>query len=430
MPFYIRRAFSKGPLRFNLSKSGLGVSVGVKGLRLGTGPKGPYVHAGRHGVYYRKNLGAPGKAQQSTFTAASPKNDQASSDFWERCIDSSFVIALNSRGNVSTAPFKWAAMTALVAFAAIATIDVAVAAFTGVILGSFVGIALSKVIRGEASVCLTLDRGTADERRYRYLDVLFDKIKETQSVWALLGHNKVRSAYGGPESETDRVIVRAERTRIPGVEMEFDVWAIRVRRLTYFFLPDCLLVEFTGRYQAYAYGDITIDLRTVNWYGEPNELVPADSKLLGHRWLYERKDGGPDRRYSDNEFVPVYECGELAIRTGQAPLLELHFSNRLHAVQFRNLFNNQLRSIGTPSETEWFKPPSIPASPLPSDSLRFFDLTSSASAADLSRRYRELAAQNHPDKVASLAPEFRILAEEKMKEINAHYERARRHIAG
>ena len=36
--------------------------------------------------------------------------------------------------------------------------------------------------------------------------------------------------------------------------------------------------------------------------------------------------------------------------------------------------------------------------------------------------YRRLIAQYHPDKVATLAPEFRALAEEKSKELNAAYD--------
>lgn len=43
-----------GPIRLNLSKSGLGLSAGVTGARVGIGPNGAYVHGGRHGLYYRK----------------------------------------------------------------------------------------------------------------------------------------------------------------------------------------------------------------------------------------------------------------------------------------------------------------------------------------------------------------------------------------
>lgn len=60
MSFYIRKAFRVGPLRLNLSKSGLGLSAGVTGARVGIGPKGAYVHGGRHGLYYRKYASSKG----------------------------------------------------------------------------------------------------------------------------------------------------------------------------------------------------------------------------------------------------------------------------------------------------------------------------------------------------------------------------------
>jgi len=56
MPFYLRKSLSFGPLRFNLSNSGIGVSTGVKGFRVGAGPRGNYIHAGRGGFYYRSTL--------------------------------------------------------------------------------------------------------------------------------------------------------------------------------------------------------------------------------------------------------------------------------------------------------------------------------------------------------------------------------------
>lgn len=48
MGFYIRKSFKIGPLRLNLSKSGLGASVGTRGARLGLRAKGKlYTHLGR-----------------------------------------------------------------------------------------------------------------------------------------------------------------------------------------------------------------------------------------------------------------------------------------------------------------------------------------------------------------------------------------------
>ena len=56
MGFYIRKSLSVGPFRFNLSKSGIGLSTGIKGFRVGTGPRGNYVHMGRGGLYFRQTI--------------------------------------------------------------------------------------------------------------------------------------------------------------------------------------------------------------------------------------------------------------------------------------------------------------------------------------------------------------------------------------
>jgi hypothetical protein len=56
MGWYLRKSLRLGPLRINLSKSGIGGSVGVTGFRVGAGPKGPYLHGGRDGLYFKKSL--------------------------------------------------------------------------------------------------------------------------------------------------------------------------------------------------------------------------------------------------------------------------------------------------------------------------------------------------------------------------------------
>ncbi len=65
MAFFIRKSFSTGPIRFNLSKSGVGLSGGIKGARIGSGPRGSYVHGGRYGLYYRERLGSSSKSKRS-----------------------------------------------------------------------------------------------------------------------------------------------------------------------------------------------------------------------------------------------------------------------------------------------------------------------------------------------------------------------------
>ena len=75
MGFYLRKSFRAGPIRFNLSKGGIGASFGVTGARLGVSSAGrAYVHGGRGGLYYRKSLGGEegGREEGGRARAAGP----------------------------------------------------------------------------------------------------------------------------------------------------------------------------------------------------------------------------------------------------------------------------------------------------------------------------------------------------------------------
>lgn len=74
MGFFIRKAFKAGPIRFNLSKGGVGVSAGVTGARLGLNRNGTYVYGGRHGIYYREQLNRTKKHASSSVREKETEN--------------------------------------------------------------------------------------------------------------------------------------------------------------------------------------------------------------------------------------------------------------------------------------------------------------------------------------------------------------------
>lgn len=59
--------------------------------------------------------------------------------------------------------------------------------------------------------------------------------------------------------------------------------------------------------------------------------------------------------------------------------------------------------------------------------LTTLGLKKGASAEEIKKAYRKLSMQYHPDKVRHLGEEFRAIAEEKMKEINAAHDYLERH---
>jgi hypothetical protein len=72
--FSFRKSFNLGPMRLNLSKSGIGVSAGVKGLRLSKGPRGTQLTAGRGPFRYQKTL-SPAKRNRRPRDASDEGSD-------------------------------------------------------------------------------------------------------------------------------------------------------------------------------------------------------------------------------------------------------------------------------------------------------------------------------------------------------------------
>ncbi len=57
MGFYLKKSINLGPLKLNLSNSGIGISTGTKGLRTGVDSKGRmYVSGGKGVLRYKKYL--------------------------------------------------------------------------------------------------------------------------------------------------------------------------------------------------------------------------------------------------------------------------------------------------------------------------------------------------------------------------------------
>lgn len=57
MGFHLKKSINLGPLKLNLSNSGIGISTGAKGLRTGVDSKGRmYVSGGKGVLRYKKYL--------------------------------------------------------------------------------------------------------------------------------------------------------------------------------------------------------------------------------------------------------------------------------------------------------------------------------------------------------------------------------------
>jgi hypothetical protein len=123
MSYFFRRSMSLGPIRLNLSKSGVGASLGVKGARLTMAPRGTtYITVGSHGFYYRETLsrrggGAAGPTPSPITTPIAPPTDEIITANVSDLVDSSseaLIRSLNERAQMfNLAWFIYAIGTAL-----------------------------------------------------------------------------------------------------------------------------------------------------------------------------------------------------------------------------------------------------------------------------------------------------------------------------
>jgi hypothetical protein len=102
MGYFFRKGLNFGPIRLNLSKSGVGASIGVKGARLTMTPRGTtYVTVGSKGFYYRETVarrsgGSSGPTPSQPSTPSPPSADEIATANVSDLVDSSSASLINS----------------------------------------------------------------------------------------------------------------------------------------------------------------------------------------------------------------------------------------------------------------------------------------------------------------------------------------------
>jgi hypothetical protein len=154
---------------------------------------------------------------------------------------------------------------------------------------------------------------------------------------------------------------------------------------------------------------------------------PNDSQIVGHRWKYVKKDGGPDLRFSGNREIPIFQYGEISIDV-LSNFTIFQVSNPSAGDTFCKILRSFLQNYKEPKQRK-FEGQSNSNTHSQSETRNFQNKSSyeilglkpNVTLDEIISAYRKLAQENHPDKVANMAPEFKALAEERMKVINSAY---------
>ncbi|MDD3014231.1 MAG: DUF4236 domain-containing protein [Candidatus Gastranaerophilales bacterium] len=337
MGFYLRKSLKAGPLRFNFSKSGIGVSAGIKGLRIGTGPRGNYIHAGRGGFYYRASLSPknartynhtqqPERYNNNEYIEPAQMHDIESGNVLEM-VDSSATSLLEEINEKykKMRLFPWADVSGIIAFIYSAgnlpfwtTWIIAILAIGGCIYIKYRD-DLAK------SVILFYDFEPEVEIAYQKLHDCFDELISCARVWHVeaQGNTNDWKHNAGANSLIRRNRIVLSKGQPSYIKTNISVPIIPTGRQTLYFFPERVLVFDKSTVGAVNYDSLNIEIDQSQFI--ETEGVPIDSKVVGKTWKYVNKKGGPDKRFKDNYEIPIalYESAHFKSKSGLNELIHL-----------------------------------------------------------------------------------------------------------
>lgn len=355
MGFYIKKSISFGGLRFNFSKSGVGVSAGFKGLRLGTGPRGNYVHMGRGGLYYRASLGHNRTAlkDQTINRPQQPLAQQVDDGLCFQEIESADTELLTDTTSkeiiedINTKLKKWQfwPFCLLVAFGGSAEY----------IVGAIVA----------ALICFMIDNHRRktfivydiDEEMQEKIQLFYDSFADIAScsmVWHVSEQadvRKIKKYHAGASSLIKVTSIKIKYGTPSFIKTNVLVPQVSVGKQTLYFFPDKLFICEKKSVAAMGYDTLTID--ACNQQVIEANRRPDDGTIVGKTWLYLNKNGSPDRRFKDNRQVPIYNYSKINFTSSTGLNEEIQTSKQDVGIDFKSAFTTYLQSnalvVSTPT---------------------------------------------------------------------------------
>lgn len=347
MGFYIRKALRVGPLRFNLSKSGVGVSAGIKGFQLGTGPRGNYVHMGRGGLYFRKSLNSPGSRAPTRLNTPQPLPRSAEpagpevvppgtvgplheveSGSVQQMVDASSAELLREMNEKRR---KVRLLPGAIGLSSVGALLVFISGMATWLVVLFIVLAallcwlasMKDALRKTTVILYDLEPDA--EAAYTKLHDAFRALRSCSYSWHIEARGEVRDRkyHAGASGVVQRKQVSLITGAPPFVKTNVEVPLIPVGKQVLAFMPDRLLVFESASVGAISYTALNLDVTESRFVED--EAVPQDATVVGRTWRYVNKKGGPDRRFKDNREFPIcaYEQIHLSSKSGLNEIIQL-----------------------------------------------------------------------------------------------------------
>ena len=362
MGLYFRQSIKVGPFRFNLSKSGFGMSAGVRGLRVGTGPRSHYIHSGAGGFYYQQRFGGNSRrvdTQASVAPNSGNESDSYSADGIQMfAIDSADIVEMNSDSsdavlrdiNQKAARMRFSIILPLLALLPLVWILQALETenlkffVVGAILVGSILLGRWYVNYARATV-LMYDFDEVTYAAFGRVRQSFERMQRASRAWHIPNAGKVETLAQWKRNAGANMVVSRQKIDLglavpPVIRSNIDVPSIPVGRQVLYFFPDRILMKDRNKYSSIGYDSLSLKVESSRFI--ESEALPADAKKVGETWKYVNKKGGPDKRFKDNRTLPICLYEDMLIQGGNGiqELIELstvgplsEFRDAIHALR-------------------------------------------------------------------------------------------------
>jgi hypothetical protein len=288
--------------------------VGVAGLRLTKSRRGTYFSASPGGgLYYRQRIDKSHRGAGVTELHSQPSTpvQEIASGPVEQMIGHQSIV---ERINENERRGRWLPFVGGGLFI--------VGLITGTGLGLLFGIICLTVAFGYRAylrflnaVHIEYNLDENSQRQYSTLRDAFALLERCHRVWQVSAINNTNDwkRNGGASQLLDRSIINIKRRSASSFRCNCDVFSLTLASETLYFLPDMILVRQRGQFGSVAYSDL--DVRSGETRFRETEGVPADSQILDTTWRFVNQSGGPDKRFNNNQQIPVTLYGELVINS-------------------------------------------------------------------------------------------------------------------
>lgn len=181
---------------------------------------------------------------------------------------------------------------------------------------------------------------------YAFDEAGSQRYQRENSVWMCLGESKYLWEVTSIEKISDvsvnagasQGIKRTERSltdKMPYfVKLNIKPVILSLDKNQIIFLPDKIWYLKGKRVKALNYRDLTLSLGITHFV--ETEVTASDARLIKYTWLGITNTGKRDKRYINNQQVPVYEYGEIIFDSGRTLHVKLMCSNGSLINKMRN----------------------------------------------------------------------------------------------